>query len=356
MSAPIGIGAFSDNVHHFVHCALADSTRRSYGAALARYQEYCSSHSLSPSPADLTAATAAGWLAELGAASSLSSATIRTYSSALSTWFVEGTLSDALNPMESVAVQRVLKGITRDHHAAEAEARAARPTSIEATPSLLASLEVFARPAGCGPPEFMRWAAANTATYALLRPSELLGSAQHRDRALRAEQIAFFMGVDSSIPCKLLPPGSHVDDHCFPDRFTIALGATKADQLGNNAPVPVAAAPAVRALWRWMHIRRDLGPAASDPLFCIPSCAPLSCTELTAKMESWLTQFGVIAPVVKGRTFRRGGASGLMAAGAARGDVAKAGRWRTQAMAERYASAASMQARAVEVSRGMAPH
>ena len=96
-------------------------------------------------------------------------------------------------------------------------------------------------------------------------------------------------------------------------------------------------------------------PAPGSRLFCLPSSAPLACSELLLAVQRWLSAIGFVNPIVKGRTFRRGGAGALMAAGTPQTDVAAAGRWRSQAMAERYSNAASMQARAVEVSRRMAP-
>ena len=139
---------------------------------------------------------------------------------------------------------------------------------------------------------------------------------------------------------------------------SVALEATKADQKATNEPVPVAAAPAVRALWRWMHTRRDvLGMDGSTrpAVFCLPDQSPLTSTALTRSISSWLGELGVTDAVVKGRTFRRGGASALMASGAARSDVALVGRWRTQRMTEVYSNDMAKRARRLEMSRRMAP-
>ena len=361
-SAALGVGrpaaspavaapTFNSNVHRFVRHAIADSTRRSYEAARKRYRDYCIARSLSPLPQHITPASAACWLADLGAADELRSRTLHVYSSSLSHWFVESTLSDAPNPMQSNAVQRVLKGIDRDHREAEVKARAGKPATTELTPALLLSLEDYA------PDDYMRWAAALTGTYGFLRPSELLGSSQHRNRALRVDQVRFFSTASSAIPCTLLPPGTAVDSRPFPDHFILALEITKADQQATNDPVPIAAAPAVRALWRWMHLRRDhLSLDTSKPVFCLASGSPLSCNALTFAVTSWLTQAGAIDPVVKGRTFRRGGASALMASGAAMGDVARAGRWALAGrMAETYTDEMGKFARVLETSRNMAP-
>jgi hypothetical protein len=96
--------------------------------------------------------------------------------------------------------------------------------------------------------------------------------------------------------------------------------------------------------------------AASGPVFCLPSKPPLSCAALTAAITSWLKQAGAVDPVVKGRTFRRGGASALMASGASGEDVAAAGRWLSGVRtAEVYTERAAKRARLLEVNRGMAP-
>lgn len=293
----------------------------------------------------------------------LASATIRTYRSALSTWWEEGLLDGGSqprvseqNPTTNIAVERVLTGVRNALRPAELAARASRPATIAMTPALLRELESHAR--GSDPQSIMRWAAANTATYGLLRPSEFLGSPQHRDRALQARQITFFARAGSELPRALCPMHASKEtiEAALPDRFTIALGVTKADQQARNAPLAIAAQPAIRALWRWMHIRRDLCPGAETELFRVPRSPPLSCKELTAHLENWIEAAGHDRPKITGKAFRRGGASGLMASGAARADIAAAGRWRSVAMVETYSNRQSKAARALEVSRRMALH
>ena len=117
----------------------------------------------------------------------------------------------------------------------------------------------------------------------------------------------------------------------MPDHFTIALGPTKADQRGTNAPIAVAARPAVLALWVWMHKRRDLTPhpELEPQLFRVPGSPPLQLPELMEAIADACEYSGRPPPHLSGR---RGGASELMAAGAARPIMHAAGRWSSRAV------------------------
>jgi hypothetical protein len=324
-----------------------------------RYHAFCVGRGWDPSPQAVSAATAAEYLAALGTEGKLCARTIGVHRSALSTWRLQRTLSDDANPLLSVAVERVLKGIARERQAIEAQRRAVRPTTIDVTPALLASIQQYLAPAfprGHVPHEEMRWAAANVATYALLRPSELLGSPQHPDRALLASQITFYMTESDDHVGALRPPHSDPSAGRQPDHFTIALGPSKADQQGLNPPIAVAARPAVHALWVWMHRRRDLCPRDDEPqLFRMPGKPPMRISELMDAIADACVQSGRPRPHLSGRAFRRGGASSLMAGGAARPDIRAAGRWRSESMPEVYASRQAKAERALAASRAMAP-
>jgi hypothetical protein len=151
----------------------------------------------------------------------------------------------------------VIEGIKREWLPRELAAKAARPASIALTPSLLASLRPV-MPVG-EPLASMVWAAATLGVYALLRPSEILGSAQHRDRALRFDQIEFFETASSTQRVGLHPVGTDADDHALPDRYSISPGVTKTDQRAKKGGKIVAGAPAVEVLWRWCHLRQAIG-------------------------------------------------------------------------------------------------
>lgn len=329
----------------FVGRAIADSTRRTYEAPTRAFREYCAQRGVPHLP--FTTDVAAEWLASVAQSGKHSAATIRTYRSAISTMHAESEWGGTPNPVASEVIERLMRGIARAKAESDAAARAARPRTIELTPALMLRLEPVAR--GDSPEEIMKWAAACTAVFALLRPSELLGSPQHRDRALRPAQITFFArpGEERTVE----PSGGAP---AVPDRFEIALGATKTSQLGGGPARIVAARPAVQALWRWMCLREAIG-ADGPELFRAPKQRALATTELLAFLCEWLRATGHGAVHLTGKAFRRGGASGLIAGGVPRADAAAAGGWKSLAMLDTYASAQAKKERAAAVSRGMAP-
>ena len=344
-------------VRRYMGLAIAPSTRRTYAPALANYASFCARTGRCPSPGALSPYAVAEWLAELGAEGRLRTATMDVYRSGLSTWWEEALVQGARNPTHAVVVQRTLAGIQRDRRVPEALARRARPVTMELTPSLLGELRPYALvTAGAAPQAIMRWAAANVGTYGLLRPSEFLSVYRNRAAAVTAAQVTFYAAAGSAQVRALLPTGAPLPPALLPDRFTLALGPTKADQQGANPPLVIAAHPAVAGLWRWMHVRRDLGGLPDGPVFQVPEERHLSCKELCSYVADWAQALhGGERPHVTGRTFRRGGASGLHGAGASRADTMQAGRWGTGAMVEVYSSARSKADRAARVSRGMAP-
>ena len=190
--------------------AISANTARTYAKAVERYQIFCAAQGWDPSPAAVTAVTAAEFIAALGKEGRLCARTICVHRSAVSTWRLQATLADGPNPLQSVAVERVIKGIARERQPIEAAAQQRRTPTIEVTPALLAAIQPWLLPRpprGGTPQQLMVWAAANVATYALLRPSELLGSPQHPDRALLASQITFYMTRGSDHVGELGPFG-----------------------------------------------------------------------------------------------------------------------------------------------------
>jgi len=320
------------------------------------YQEWCTARGLEASAAALTLQSAVEFIASYAEESNRTAGTLRVYRSALSTWWAEA-LQPGTNPLQHPLFTRLMDGIARDKRPTEAARRAATPVTISLTPVLLAEMERMGAGARGTPPEdLMRWAACNLGTYALLRPGEFLGVHKDRGSALRADSVTFFAADGSQRKTALHPHGTDVDLHPFPDRFSVALGATKADQAGKNKDVVVAAPPAVAALWRWVHMRRDC-LSDDDELFRVPGSLPLSQAALTRHIAFWCAAVtgDATLPKVTGRCFRRGGASGLMAAGASDSDIQAQGRWRSAAMPAVYSDAASQEQRRVSVSRAMAP-
>jgi integrase len=315
------------------------------------YALSCIARGISPLVHDLTAASGANFLAELGTRGMLSSGTIRVYRSALSTWWRLGTLSDGDNPMLSTACDLVLRGIALSRVEIDKANRLLRAPAVEITVDLLRSIGAMGADAP-DPRSVMMWAAANVALYGFLRPGELLGSYANPKRALRPEQIQFFT-----------PRSNATAQHAsgepplpVPDRFTIDLGVTKADPLGKNKPKLVAAPPAVAALWAWMNLRRALSPAAGSVLFGLPGEKPLSMAGLLGWLADWYAASGRPRPRFTGKGFRRGATSTAMANGAAHADISVQAGWASKGakMPETYASDQAKAARQLLFTRRMA--
>jgi integrase len=247
-----------------------------------------------------------------------------------------------------------LRGLEKSRAAAELAAKAAKPLSPPLTPELLEQMRPFA--AGAGPFERMAWAAACVGAYAGLRPNELLGSNEHRDRALRAEQITFRGSSASAASGEELPVVPLSSASAIPHAFTIALGPTKADQQGRNPAHLVAGRPAVEALWQWMQQRSALGGRGPEPLFAVPGdFRPLSVAQLIAELDAWGTHAKGRPVHFLGRCFRRGMASAAAAAGAPVPVLQQLGRWAGAHSHEHYVDQRARFQRFLAASSNLAP-
>lgn len=265
-------------------------------------------------------------------------------------------MGEGSNPLDSKLVTMVLDGIQRAWYPREAELKLTSQQSINLTASLLTDIKPHL--SSTEPLHSMLWAAATVGVYALLRPSELLGTKHKKDmidtRALRFSQIKFYANSNSQQRTSLHPRGVDIDLYAVPDRYTIALGQTKTDQFGKRLPKVVAASPAVSALWRWCHLRRDLGDS-SPLLFAYDGAIPLSMSTLLRAIEKALVALGYDKPKVTGKCFRRGGASSLVAQGLSNEDVARVGDWHSSRMVNIYSSDEAKEARRIASSRLLAP-
>jgi hypothetical protein len=268
------------------------------------------------------------------------------YRSAISTMHEESVYGHLPNPAQNPVVTRFMRGLVREKRIELGIGRTALTSekAIEITPRILLEIEPHALH-GMTARDMPTRAAACMGTFGMLRPNEFLGSPAHPERRLRAAQIAFF-APGSDIPLMLTRPEEN--EGSVPEYFTIALGATKADQLANNQPHIVAARPAVEALWTWTHKRAEIDRARvhcgrpSDPfLFNHPGGAPMELSTIVKFLQDWLEAMGHGRPLIAGKSFRRGGASGMVESGAARPEIAAAGRWRSAAMIDTYANAAA---------------
>jgi hypothetical protein len=341
---------------------VADSTRRTYAAPLAAYQQFCTQRGACPLPCTVTVAKAGDWLAHVALGGRVSGNTVRTYRSALSTAWEEAGVQ-GVNPLRSALIDRIVLGASKLLKDRDMAARAAREVTVELTPTLLAQFLPFAAEAGgqAGarwPHEAehaMVWAAACLGVFGLLRPNEFLYVGQRASKVLPADAITFRAAPNHEAQQGLLPRGAAITAATVPDRFEVALGATKADALGRNGRLIVAARMAVEALWRWVHLRRDAGHAPHAPLFVQADGLALASRKLLAQITIWYTRLTGVEPKITGRAFRRGGASDMLRAGASIPDIMAAGRWKSPAMVGVYANAEARRAAAAAASRALNP-
>lgn len=349
--------------------AIATSTRHTYDSALAKYRAFCASMHPGQPPestsraAAMTVTQVANFLSEMARNGERKHSTLATYRSALSTFWEEAGLLGDTNPTAAPIITRIIDGVRRVQGEADiARRKAGEPPKVpivDLTPSML---EEMAHALGAGSPDAeaqMHWAATCCFVHGMFRPSELLGS-QHR-QALLFSQITFFRrgaraAADQAV--SLMPSGVRPDaDGWMPDYFSVTLFEQKTVQAGaamasQPAAHPIGDRRAVWAMWQWMHTRRDAGPI-QDALFQLPGKRPLSTRRLLEVLE--VAALGAFAQRMRftGKSFRRGGASALMAAGASVPTMQEAGRWRSHAMPDRYANTQAKRERMLEAGKLM---
>lgn len=316
---------------------MSDNTRRTYAKPQASFRTFCARAGVPALP--VTEANLANFLAHLATQTKLLPATIKTYRSAINTMHAESEFGTLPGAAESAVVNRVIKGIARERTAVEKAARAARRPTTDLTPDLLATLAPCATDSA--PQAIMLWAAVCTGTHGTLRVSELIGSSQNPERALRPEQIVFRDAARRVVPHVGASTGV-----ATPASFDIRLRETKTDQMALFDQTATVAAPiAVSALWRWVALRRADCPTLFEQRLKFPAIGEY--------LRSLCEKAGLGRPHFSGKCFRRGGASGALASGASREDIAAAGRWKSHAMIDLYANSAAKEARALKLSAAL---
>ena len=334
-------------MHEFARNAVAPATQRTYRSAQKQYQLFCAAQepAWDGSMAALTAPAVAEFCAALGMGGRVASGTLKTYLSGLAAGW-KATLTEGASPFAHPALQRVIDGVCRHlDDCTRARGPAASHTS-ELTSELLMQLAPWynARAAD-DPTACMHWAAATVALYSCLRPSELLGSAEHPDRALCVADIVFYSHPRSDA----IQRWRDLPLVRVPDRFTIKLGQTKTDQAGTSAPYPCAVPAAVAALWKWCLMRQRLGE--KSPLLFYLNGTPLRMRTLLDSLEIAHEQQGLGDISFTGKCFRRGGTSSAAASGMAIPDMMARGRWKSPAMPAVYTSGHAALARKLWLDR-----
>ena len=291
---------------------------------------------------------AEAYLAALGANTQLMASTISAHRTALSTTH-EKLHAPAPNPWVTARTKRLLKGIEYVLAPAEAAAKMLEPERLVLTPAVLAAIAPAFRAMGAH--ELRTWAAVCMGTCAMLRPSEFITHENREGRQLGTLDVTFRTHATGRATAALSPRGESWQHRPLPDHYVAFLGPTKADQRALNAASPVSNPLAVRAMWDWMHTRREQS-LAKDDLFYSNS-GRLSLAHVLDRVRVALIAVGYANPHVHGKMFRQGGASHLAALGTPLSQSALMGRWRCAQVANVYSSAQSKAEGVLAISRLM---
>jgi len=304
-------------VQYYLQRSLATGTQRTYSAAEVAYRDFCESRGwLRDAP--IRADSVAEWLTSLAAHGQLNSSTIAVYKSALRTAAeMEAPFgSPTPNPLDDPKIKRLLAGIAADRAELEQQHRREQPQGAPLTFDILQ--ELAERYAGDARSR-MHFAALTLAVASAARPSEIFGSSQHPDRALRARQIRFY--ADAAGRVELTPSTDSAD--AVPHHLELELDVSKTDQQREGTLKVISAASAVTAMWTHCC---EHGASGEQPLFSMGG-NQLTANAALVRLKRELTATGQseLADGLTGRSFRRGGASAVSATGADDEDIARLG-------------------------------
>lgn len=303
------------------------------------YKEYCRNRGWKEDEV-ITDRRLADWLAALADGGQHSFNTLNVYKAAMRNRFIieMGAGHAGPNPADSEYLKLVLQGVGRDKAAHEQAKRASAVKSDPATPAIIKSLAD--RHPGLQPGLSMLYAAMCLGSCAGLRPNELLGAPQHRERAIQRTQITFLDAA--GLPCSpgQLPGASNT----AAVTCSLFLPVSKTDQ-GRRGTNRVIAAPfAVKALARWCA-HWDKQPGADGLLFRNEG-KQLRTQQLLAHLTAECTAIGMSNFRFTGKCFRRGLASSMAASGEQPETIKKAGGWRSGAWTKYVTAEAARQAAA----------
>lgn len=316
-------------VAYYAGRSICDSTASAYLSAIRRYRHR--RQELGDLAGNITAGGAAEWLTYEAEQGRVKAKTIETYRFALKCEFTLNNpdLPDYDNPMDYPIVKRVVDGALRT----EKEGKLRGKSQVPAQAVTVEHLRQMQPLHDDSLEHVMQWAAMTLGICGFMRPGEVFGSQKVSNRRLRRSQITFY----SQQKIVLYP---RIGGPVPPYFYTVQLRASKTDHQKKSGPrrIVVATPLAVTALWNWM--RRHPGPIVpehKDYLFVhakMPNgqCEPLLEAEALKHLGQMGERIGIRADLIKGRSYRRGGASSAAAAGAPLSDIADAGGWSSNAL------------------------
>lgn len=286
----------------------------------------------------------ADWLAALADGGQHSFNTLNVYKAAMRNRFIHETGAGHAgpNPADSEYLKLVLQGIGKDKAPHEQARRASAVKSDPATPAIIMSLA--GRHPGHRPELCMRYAAMCIGVCAGLRPNELLGAPQNRERAILRTQVSFHDAAGLVCSPGRRPGGLATGAV----QCSLFLPVSKTDQ-GRRGTVRIITAPfAVKAAARWCAKwdEQSSDEKASSGLLFRCGTQPLRTQQLLAHLTAECTAIGMTGFKFTGKCFRRGLASSMAASGEQPETIKKAGGWKSSAWTKYLTREAAQQAAA----------
>jgi hypothetical protein len=303
------------------------------------------------------------FLAAMADKNEISSNTIHVYKAGLSWYYSQRSTSE--NPFNHIRIAKLIKGIENEKAKQEQEKRKNRPRT---DPVTMDTIRLFSTHLTLTDEKHLLMLAASSLSAAsACRPSELLGSTQHRDRAITIQQLEFFETETSKTPMEI-PEQEEADrgtrdKQTIPNHCSITLHISKTNQLRKREVIYISSPLAVESNWRW-RIHRGNNIDHGAELFRRTGFAALRMSQLLAFMVRMLTTPAHV-PFFTGKAFRIGGTSSFAAMQQQvvghvpvpvvpsaesymnEEEMNDIGRWKSKGMWRRYADEASKKQRAI---------
>jgi hypothetical protein len=253
---------------------------------------------------------------------------------------------------EHPSLNKLMSSIQRDQGGA-AMANAMMKRKFPITAEVIVMIEPVLRSI-CTPFEYRMWMALMyTAVFGLFRISEIAVTPVLVHRTLKLKNIIFYSHpmslAQQSLSHQSSSSNSQQQIFTAPfnssqlavlskcSHFIIRLESSKTDAIGVGVDQTVAGAAAVANVSQYLCVIPSSRSSSLHPLFQSSGGLPVTRDMLVSVLQQCLQSTGIDMSKYRGFSFRRGGATGLAAAGVDNITVQHIGRWSTKTnIASRY--------------------
>ena len=296
------------SVRAYFNQGLAQSTQRSYAAAMRRFHGFCAQFNV-PSPFPVTEHTMCCFAAYL-ADSGLAPQTVKIYLAAVRNMQLSLGLPDPRDQSSLPRLKRVLAGISRARLTQQCHPRVRLPITGHLLVKIHASLAESSNP-----DKVLVWAICSLAFFGFFRLGELLVEAA--DQYRQTSSLAWGDVV--------------VDSITSPSMIKVHLKRSKCDQFGRGVDVIVGRTGSpicpVTAVLEYVRVRQD----EPGPFFVSRAKTPVTKAWLVQQVRHVLRSLGLPQDDYAGNSFRIGAASSAALSGIEDSTIQALGRWQSAA-------------------------